>query len=509
MMKAHISTLFARKQERFFRVSFPLENGIWYNEENDKGESRMNPDRCKLLIARQRQTPKKFVLYWMQQSQRVHYNHALNVAIGRANEESLPLLVVFVLFPEYPDANQRHYTFMLEGLQEVEATLASLGILFIVRQGDPIDSINAYLADATTLVTDMGHTSLQRDWRKRLYFHLLEHYPDLDYLQVEADLVVPVDLVSDKSEYGAYTIRPKLKRLVPHFLDFDPLPKIKIKVSGESVGSLAPNDQIRLIDRIPKLLRPIPPVPYFRGGHQAAASCLAQFLTHHLSRYESSFDPSLSLTSKLSPYLHFGQIGVLEIIHQVMQSPVNESAKTAFLEQLIVRRELAANFIHYNPSYDDFNHITEPWAYQTMSMHRHDPRPTQYDEGDYLSFSTHDPYFNAAMMQMVHTGYMENYLRMYWAKKIIEWSHDYETAFQTILKLNNTYFLDGRDANSYAGIAWCFGKHDRPWPERPIFGKLRYMNQAGLERKFKMVDYVDQMTTLHESQIKKDQRANR
>ena len=459
----------------------------------------MNPERVRHLIQRQTQNPKKYVLYWMQQSQRVHYNLALNVAIQLANQENLPLVVFFGLTSDYPDANSRHYPFLLEGIREVKQDLETLGACFCLFQGSPEEAIKPLLADALIVVCDAGHQTIQREWRKTLYFHLIKHYPDLDYYQVETDLIVPVDIASDKLEYGAYTLRPKLKRSIPAFLDFDPLPDLHVKATVDcfSFASNTVPESVSNPNWTPQQV--ISLSEYFTGGYREAKKRLEHFIHQKLSRYEESNDPSLALTSTLSPYLHFGQIGVLEIVHSIMSASGPESQKAAFLEQVIVRRELAFNFIHFNPHYADFSHITESWAYQSMTIHEKDPRPYHYTVNDYLAFKTHDPYFNAAMKQLVLTGFMENYLRMYWAKKIIEWSSTYREAFETTLYLNNTYFLDGRDANSYAGIAWCYGRHDRAWPERPIFGKLRYMNQAGLERKFKMNDYLERIKQIEQS----------
>ena len=163
--------------------------------------------------------------------------------------------------------------------------------------------------------------------------------------------------------------------------------------------------------------------------------------------------------------------------------------RSAYLEELIVRRELAINFVHFGQNYDSYACLPE-WTHATLDAHRGDRRPEIYDRAKLEAAKTHDPYWNAAMREMVHTGFMHNYMRMYWAKKILEWSETPEDAFATALHLNNKYFLDGRDANCYAGVAWTFGLHDRPWPERPIFGKVRYMNANGLKRKFDMNSYL-------------------
>jgi deoxyribodipyrimidine photo-lyase len=163
--------------------------------------------------------------------------------------------------------------------------------------------------------------------------------------------------------------------------------------------------------------------------------------------------------------------------------------RAAYLEQLIVRRELAFNFVYYTDDYDQFTCLPE-WARKTLDHHAGDKRNPVYSRKALETAQTHDPYWNAAMMEMKHTGYMHNYMRMYWGKKILEWTRDPEQAFKTALAINNEYFLDGRDPNSYAGVAWIFGKHDRPWPERPIFGKVRYMAASGLERKCDIQAYV-------------------
>ncbi|MDD2682300.1 MAG: deoxyribodipyrimidine photolyase, partial [Bacilli bacterium] len=163
--------------------------------------------------------------------------------------------------------------------------------------------------------------------------------------------------------------------------------------------------------------------------------------------------------------------------------------------QVLIRRELAYNYVTYNKYYDNFLFITESWAYKTMNEHANDKKEYIYSISEMIKLKTHDIYFNAAMKEMLETGYMHNYMRMYWAKKIIEWTPTFEEAYNIIVLLNNKYFIDGRDANSYAGIAWCFGKHDRPWKERNIFGKLRYMNDKGLERKFDINKYINRINS--------------
>lgn len=431
-----------------------------------------------------------YILYWMQQSQRVEYNHALIHAIHLANERNLPLYVYFGLTSQYPGANQRHYAFMLEGLKETFSSLQKLGISVVFQQSEPDVGILSWIENADAIVFDLGYLRIQRLWRKHVYQAILEKPAHPDLYSVESDVVVPVRIASEKLEYGAYTLRPKINRLRDEFLQEASLPSLRVSTSSSQIDGSA-------MECLNSLNHTVLKSRFYQGGYISAKKQLAVFMKN-FAHYKDSSDPSVDITSHLSMYLHFGQISPVEIALSIRNLDADEQLKEAFLEQLIVRRELAMNFVFYNENYDQFDFITEPWAYRTMQAHQSDPREYVYTQNDYLSFSTHDPYFNAAMKEMVFTGYMHNYMRMYWAKKIIEWSPSMKEAYETILFLNDTYFIDGRDANSYAGVAWCFGKHDRPWQERSIFGQLRYMNQAGLLRKFNMELYLTRIHSLEQ-----------
>jgi len=455
----------------------------------------MNSERIVRLLQGSHDPAKQYVLYYMQQSQRVSLNHALIHAVELANRQGKPLVVFFNLVPDYPFANRRIFTFMLEGLEEVAGELGKLGIGFVVRIGQPDNAIACLLGKASTLIMDVGYTRIQRKWRKDIYFLLVESYPDIELIAVESDVIVPVRSASDKCEYAAYTIRPKLKKKLPLFLDADCLPQIENRNHPFFASAFDLSSPEVIIERL-GLSDAALPSKVYHGGYKEAKTRLSHFLSASLDDYLKSNDPSFDLTSKLSMYLHFGQISPLEIYLSARDSGRNQAAIESFLEQLFIRRELAVNYVYYNDGYDDFASITEPWAYRTMENHLHDPRPYSYALKDYLACKTHDDYFNACMKEMILTGYMQNYLRMYWAKKIIEWSLSYQEAFATIRYLNDTFFLDGRDPSSYASIAWGFGKHDRSWSERQIFGKLRYLNSQGLERKFRIRDYVMKIEAL-------------
>ena len=428
----------------------------------------------------------RYVLYWMQQSQRASFNPALEYAIEVANREDLPVLVAFGLMDHYPEANLRHYGFMLEGLREVAATLAERGIGFVVRRGAPNQVALALAADAALVVCDRGYLRHQKAWRADLASRL-----SCPVIQIEGDVVVPLEAASDKRELAARTLRPKLHRVWEGYLR--PLADAPVRRRSLHLGIESELD-LRAVDDVLCALgldRSVPPVGRFRGGTGEARRRLREFVAARLDGYAARRgEPGAFQCSLLSPYLHFGQISPVEIALAVRYSEQGaDTDRRAYLDELVVRRELAANFVHFEPRYDDYACLPG-WARATLEQHRADRREHIYDRDQLERAATHDSYWNAAMREMVHTGYMHNHMRMYWAKKILEWTAGPADAFRTVLYLNNKYFLDGRDPSSYANVAWAFGLHDRPWPERPVFGKVRYMNASGLERKFDMAAYL-------------------
>jgi deoxyribodipyrimidine photo-lyase len=432
-----------------------------------------------------------YVLYWMQASVRVFDNPALLYAIQRAEELGLPVLAVFGLTDLYPDANLRHFTFLIEGLADAARELEQLGIRLVVLEAEPDEAPLRLSAEAALLVTDRGYLTHQRRWRESV----ARQSPCAMY-QVEGDLLLPIEEVSAKSEWSAATIRRKIHRIRDQFLlPGDPLPAPRKDSLGVRIEGAVNPDQ-ELIGRL-KIDRSLRPVAQFKGGSRQALRRLEQFCRNSLRYYHSlRNDPAREHQSNLSPYLHFGQISPLSIALTVKSAQgAPREAKDAFLEELIVRRELAFNFVFYERHYDSYACLPD-WAKRTLEQHRKDKRPYLYSWEQLESSNTHDPYWNAAMEEMRLTGKMHGYMRMYWGKKILEWCETPEQAYQTALHLNNRYFLDGRDPNSYAGVAWCFGKHDRPWKERPIFGKIRYMADSGLRRKFYMDNYLRRVDAL-------------
>lgn len=433
-----------------------------------------------------------YVLYWMQQSQRAEENHALEYAIYEANRMSKMVVVAFCLTENYPDANLRHYTFLLEGLCETKNVLAERGIRLIFRIGDPVTEVLDIGQKASMIICDRGYLRHQRKWRKAL-----SKGSRCPVLQVETDVVIPIEEVSDKAEYAAYTIRPKIARLLDQYLrPVDQIevkhPSLEIPINGLELENLKNIISDLNIDNS------IPPVSHiFKGGTSQAKARFSLFLDNHFSRYaEHRNEPKFLDVSCMSPYLHFGQISPIYLALNIKACQNGGSdAETSYLEELIVRRELAANFVYYNPSYDSLNGLPA-WARKTLAEHKKDARESVYTKSALVACATHDNYWNASMKEMIVSGFMHNYMRMYWGKKILEWSRTPEIAYGTTMALNNAYFLDGRDPNSYAGVGWIFGMHDRAWFERPIFGKVRYMAASGLERKCDIKGYVKRVNLI-------------
>ena len=428
------------------------------------------------------------VVYWMQASQRAEGNHALEFAIRRANERKKPVVVYFGLTDRFPEANARHYAFMLEGLKHTASSLKARDIRMVIRRTSPEQGVTHVARRADLVVVDRGYLHIQKAWRASAAERL-----DCPLIQVESDVVVPVETASPKEEYSAATFRPKIKKQWEHFL-------VPLNPTRPAVSSLDMDFESLDISDVGKTVaqldvdQSVQPVADFHGGTSEANRRLDDFLKNRLDGYaESRNDPNQDALSNMSPYLHFGQISPLATALKVRQT--NSPGVEAFLEELLVRRELSMNFVHYNPAYDAFAGLPD-WAKKTLGKHEKDAREWLYSPKELENAQTHDPYWNAAQQEMVVRGKMHGYMRMYWGKKILEWSRTPEEAYQTALYLNNKYELDGRDPNGFTGVAWCFGKHDRPWAERPIFGNVRYMNANGLKRKFDADAYVQKIARL-------------
>lgn len=432
-----------------------------------------------------------YILYWMQASVRAEYNHALEYAIKLANKANKPLLVFFGITKTFPEANFRHFYFLLEGLADAESALKKKNIKLICRFCDPSDEVIKLCEKACAVIFDRGYLRIQKKWRKSA----AEKIKCAVY-QVESEAAVPVGEVSDKEEFAARTLRPKITKKLEQYLITLPSDKVNISSLDFNINEKPLKD----IDALIKDMKPIDDTvfksPYYKGGCGAAKAALMDFIENRLHNYDTMRnDPSFNHLSHLSPYLHFGHISPVYIALEIKKAKAPSEAKDKFLEELIVRRELSFNFCEYNANYDSHECLPD-WVIQTLNNARNDKRPYIYELSDFENARTHDHCWNASQLEMVVSGKMHNYMRMYWGKKIIEWTRSYEEAYKIMLYLNNKYNLDGRDPNSFAGIAWCFGKHDRPWTRRPIFGSVRYMNEAGLKRKFDMEAYIQRIAKM-------------
>lgn len=442
--------------------------------------------RIQNLNDHERRADGAYVLYWMQESQRARGNAALEMAIRGANKYGLPVVVCFGLMDGYPEANERHYAFMLDGLADCAAEFQARGIAFVLRRGMPGDVALELSHKAAAVICDRSYLTVQRQWRTAL-----AEAATCPVVQVETEVVVPVDVASDKSEYAARTIRPRIHRVWDEYLV--PLDETEPEMPADGLpleSDFDLSDPAALLSTL-DLDRSVKPVKRFRGGRVAALEMLDRFVDDVLDGYaKGRNEPSSAQTSFLSPYLHFGHISPVEMALAARDSGIGATEdRGSFIEELVVRRELAMNYANFAIGFETYDALPD-WARKTLSEHAGDEREYVYDRAALEACGTHDAHWNDAMREMVHTGFMHNYMRMYWAKKILEWSATPEDAFNTTLALNNKYFLDGRDPNSYANVAWCFGLHDRAWTERQVFGKIRYMNANGLNRKFDMGAYT-------------------
>lgn len=435
---------------------------------------------------------KKFILYCMEASQRVNHNYALFFATHLANQFHKPIITIFNISDKHKFSNVRYYKFMLEGIVKLKKVFESLGIKFIISKSDYVSGCKKYLNDSCAVVLDANYLKTQRKWRQ-----LLAKYSSVAVYEVESDVVIPVKIVSSKLEPYAMTIRPKLLKNLANFVhdDFTILePKIKSNFIDVESWDLNSADEYIKELQIDKSVLPVS--EYYIGGYDEAERRLNEFITYKLHKYKKlRSDPTQEYQSELSPYLHFGQISVVYVLKEILKThPLDDENVNSFINEIVVWRELARNFCTYNPHYNEYSGIPL-WAQQTLNEHLNDKREYIYTLNELENAKTHDEYWNASQIQLLTTGKMHNYMRMYWAKKLIEWTKHPKDAFDIACYLNDKYELDGRDPNGYASISWCFGTHDRPWQERKIFGKVRYMNSSGLERKFDIKNYVKKWLT--------------
>ena len=442
-------------------------------------------DQRRLRILKPGGKKKGIVAYWMSRDQRVDNNWALLYAQEMSLVSQAPLVVVFCLVPRFLEATRRHYHFMLKGLREVEKSLAAKNIPFYLLPGSPEKEIPTFVKgyDVSTLITDFDPLRIKREWKKNVGKKIT-----IPFIEVDAHNIVPCWVVSGKQEYGAHTLRPKIYRLLPEFLS--PFPKLQ--KHPYPAQTCTPRTPWHKIFKGLKVDVTVPEVHWIKPGEAAAKKALLYFLRHKISDYDRlRNDPAQDGQSNLSPYLHFGHLSAQHVALEVMRSNAPTPAEEDFLEELIIRRELSDNFCFYNLFYDSFKGFP-PWSKSTLNNHRKDPRAYSYSMKELENARTHDDLWNAAQKEMTLEGKMHGYLRMYWAKKILEWTPSPEQAMAIAIYLNDKYELDGRDPNGYTGVAWSIGGvHDRPWKERGIFGKIRYMGYQGMKAKFDVRIYRD------------------
>jgi len=425
------------------------------------------------------------VIYWLSRDQRAADNWALLYAQEQALTMRQALVVVFCKAKGFLGATGQHYDFMLQGLRELYADLKEHNIPFIVFEGDPVENVSSFAKKikAGLVVTDFSPLKISRGWKKEAAKKITTRF-----VEVDAHNIVPCYLASNKQEYGARFFRPKINNMLSQYLsEFPKLLKHPFNPALETF-ELSSSEERTL-----KILEKARNYFQIKSGESAAREKLEDFIAQRLVNYSKRNDPNEEACSDLSPYLHFGQISAQRVALEVSKQG---AIADDYLEELIIRRELADNFCYYNSNYDNLEGFPA-WAKKTLYEHRFDVREYLYSIEQLENAVTHDLLWNAAQMEMVKTGKMHGYLRMYWAKKLLEWTDNVEEALHFAIFLNDKYQLDGRDPNGYTGIAWSLGGvHDRAWGERSIFGKIRYMSYEGCKRKFDVEKYILRITAL-------------
>ena len=439
----------------------------------------------------------KCVVYWMQRAERGRDNHALDKAIEVGNALGLPVVAYFAGIKNFPHANLRHYAFLNQGLPDIEEDCAERGAGFVMRRAPHEDHLRFFHdVDAAMVLGDENPMREPEAWR----VHIAEALR-IPFWTIDADVIVPSKLL-EKAQFSAAVARPRLYRALPEFLM--PYTNPHAQKKWKQPHALQADDVRQDITRGWRDFdRSVAPVDAWKGGHKAAVKRLQVFCDTMLESYDRDRNhPETDGTSKLSPYLHFGHIGpqtiALAVDAAAKKHPKLKAARESYFNELIAWRELSVNFVRYQPGYDS-PACAENWAKQTIAEHDRDQREVLYKLPQLEQAQTYDDLWNAAQIQMVRYGWMHNYLRMYWAKKIVEWTPNVAIAMKVAIYLNDRYFLDGRDPNGYSGIAWSMlGKFDRAWFDRPIFGKRRYMSGASTGKKFMSAMYIQQMNALPE-----------
>nr|XP_012148996.1 PREDICTED: deoxyribodipyrimidine photo-lyase-like isoform X2 [Megachile rotundata] len=461
------------------------------NNRENASESIMtfpfNKKRVRLLSELNDVKDCKGILYWMFRDIRVQDNWALLFAQRTALKNNVPLHICFCIMPSFLYASIRYYKFLLKGLMKVEEECKNLNINFHLLNGEPNMSILKFVKAHRmgAVIADFNPLRLPMSWINDLQKDLPEYIP---FCQVDAHNIVPCWIASSKQEYAARTIRSKINTKLEEFLtEFPPVikhpHKIKSKIEGNNWEKALQNISVDMsVDEI----------TWAKPGYEYGVKALENFLQNGIKKYATERnDPLANALSNLSPWFHFGMISVQRCILEITEyKKIHPKSVESFMEEAIIRRELSDNFCFYNKKYDLIEGAY-PWTIETLDKHRKDKRKYLYSLDQLENSETHDDLWNACQNQMVMIGKMHGFLRMYWAKKILEWTESPESALQWAIYLNNKYSIDGCDPNGYVGCMWSIcGIHDQGWSERQIFGKIRYMNYEGCKRKFDVKEFI-------------------
>ena len=466
-------------------------------------EIKFNMSRLKQLHgAKGAPTNVTGVAYYMHRDQRVQDNWAMIYAQSIASRHNAPLHVVSLIttiHPTEPGATLRHLSFCFDGLKEVSEELSDLNIPFhlLIGQGESDGKIAEWMkqCDVNCLITDFSPLRQHRGIVNQLTSALADN---TTVYQVDAHNIVPVEVTSEKQEYAARTIRKKITSQLGKFLT--EFPKVTRHAFGDAstttryfadktgLSKDLKEDWDSVLQSL-KLDFSVKPSELFQGGTKAGLACLEAFVKKRIKIYtDKRNDPTEDALSNLSPWFHMGNLSVQRAVLYVKKHASSHSA--SFVEESVVRRELSDNFCYYNPHYDSVKGASK-WAQDTLETHKKDKREFVYTRKEFEEAKTHDNLWNAAQRQLVKEGKMHGFMRMYWAKKILEWTESPEQALEEALFLNDHFSLDGNDANGFVGCMWSIcGIHDQGWGERAVFGKIRFMNYNGCKRKFNIEKYI-------------------
>jgi deoxyribodipyrimidine photo-lyase len=439
------------------------------------------------------------VVYVMGRDQRVHDNHALLAAQDYAARLGLPLMVAFRLLAQSGVRSREHYQFMVDGLRQLAAELEKYGIPFVVVSD--LDELCAEVKPAA-LYFDFSPLRGPRTFQKS--FAETAGFP---VYVVDTHNIIPVWELSDHEEFAAHTIRRKVHKQLAQWLTEPPKLQPQSHAYQPPVSGLTWSEVDGIVQNVPACGISVTDTP----GGRAARVTLDEFMDNRLLAYAvDRNDATTNGQTGLSPYLHFGQISALRVALELQKQPVSQpplllreprlaSSDTeptlddsvdALLEELIVRKELADNYCFYKKNYDNLLGA-KPWAQKTLAAHANDAREFVYSQEQWEAAQTHDSLWNAAQRQLLRTGKIHGYMRMYWAKKLLEWSRSPEDAIAYAVYLNDHYSVDGGDPNGYVGIMWSIaGLHDRPWFDREVYGTVRYMATSGASKRFDISEYI-------------------